>query len=277
VRLARVRAAVVGHVEWVRFATVERLPEPGTIVHARESWLEPAGGGAVAAVRLKELAGACDFFVAVGNDEAGRLALEGLERLGLVVHAATRDEPQRRVFTFLDDQGERTITLLGPKLHPHRSDPLSWDELAAVDTVYFTGGDADALRAARQARVLVATARELPTLREAAVELDALVHSGTDLAERYEPGQLDPEPKLVVTTMGKEGGKFVAGERSGAFAAASLPGPIADAYGAGDSFAAGLAFALGRGDRVEQALAFASECGAAAMTVRGAFGVKMVE
>lgn len=271
------RAAVVGHVEWVRFATVERVPDPGSIVHARESWHEPAGGGAVAAVRLLELAGACDFFVAVGNDEAGRLALEELRRLGLRVHAATRDEPQRCVFTFLDDQGERTIILLGPKLHPYRSDPLPWDELDSVDTVYFTGGDADALRAARQARVLVATARELPTLQEAAVELDALVHSGSDLAERYEPGQLDPEPRLVVTTMGKEGGQFVARERSGVFASAPLPGPLADAYGAGDSFAAGLAFALGRGDDVEEALAFASECGARAMTVRGAYGGNMAE
>jgi ribokinase len=277
VRLARVRAAVVGHVEWVRFATVERVPEPGSIVPARESWLEPAGGGAVAAVRLLELAGGCDFFVAVGNDEAGRLALEGLRRFGLDVHAATRDEPQRKVFTYLDDQGERTITLLGPKLHPYRSDPLPWDELGSVDTAYFTGGDADALRAARQARVLVATARELATLQEAAVELDALVHSGSDFAERYEPGHLEPEPKLVVTTMGREGGKFIAGERTGVFAAPPLPGPLADAYGAGDSFAAGLAFALGRGDGVEQALAFASQCGAKAMTVRGAYGGNMAE
>jgi ribokinase len=272
VRLARVRAAVVGHVEWVRFATVERMPEPGSIVQARESWIEPAGGGAVAAFRLRELAGGCDVFVAVGNDEAGRLALEGLQRLGLRVHAAIRDEPQRQAFTFLDDRGERTITLLSPKLHPRRSDELPWDELASVDTVYFTGGDAEALRAARQARVVVATARELSTLQEAAVELDALVHSGTDLAEHYVPGQIEPDPKLVVTTLGREGGRFVAGDRSGVFAAAPIPGPIADAYGAGDSFAAGLAFALGRGDGVEDALMFASQCGAAAMTVRGAYG-----
>ena len=266
------RAAVVGHVEWVRFASVERMPAPGEIVQSREHWLEPAGGGAVAAVRLKELAGACDFFTAVGNDEPGQLALAGLLELGVRVHHAVRDDSQRQAFTFLDDQGERTITLLGPKLHPFGSDPLPWSELADVDAVYFCAGDAEALRAARQARVVVATARELPTLREAGVELDALVHSGTDLAERYEPGQLDPTPKLVVTTMGREGGRFVAGERDGAYAAAALPGPLRDAYGAGDSFAAGLAFALARGDEVEQALAFAAACGAQAMTVRGAYG-----
>jgi ribokinase len=267
-----VRTAVVGHTEWVRFASVERVPTPGEIIQAREHWVAPAGGGAVAASRLQKLAGNCDFFVAVGNDEVGEQARAALEELGLRVHAVTRDEPQRRGFTYLDDEGERTITLLGPKLHPYGSDPLPWDDLEQIDAVYFTAGDAAALRAARRARVLVATARELPTLQEAHVELDALVHSGTDLAERYEPGQIDPPPKLVVTTMGREGGEFLAGEREGTYAAAELPGPLADAYGAGDSFAAGLTFALGRGDSVEEALTVAAGCGAEAMTIRGAFG-----
>jgi ribokinase len=266
-----VRAGVVGHVEWVRFAQVERVPEPGAIIHARESWFEPAGGGAVAAAQLRKLAGNCDFFVAVGSDELGARTPGALEQVGLRVHAATRDEPQRRAFTFLDDDGERTITVIGDKLHPQGSDPLPWHELAQIDAVYFTAGDAAALRAARQARVLVATARELPTLVEAAVQLDAVVHSATDPGEAFDRGEIDPEPALVVATQGRKGGTFVAGGRSGTYATAELPGPVADAYGAGDSFAAGLAFALARGDEAEEALAFAAKCGAAAMTGRGAY------
>jgi hypothetical protein len=31
------RVAVVGHVEWVQFARVERVPEPGEIVSAVET------------------------------------------------------------------------------------------------------------------------------------------------------------------------------------------------------------------------------------------------
>ena len=265
------RAGVVGHVEWVRFAEVERVPEPGAIIHARESWFEPAGGGAVAAAQLRKLAGNCDFFVAVGNDELGARTPSALEHLGLRVHAATRDEPQRQAFTFLDDHGERTITVIGDKLHPRGSDPLPWDELTQIDAVYFTAGNDAALRAARQARVLVATARELPTLVEAAVQLDALVHSATDPGEAFDRGRIDPEPALVVATEGRKGGTFLSGGRSGTYAAAELPGPVADAYGAGDSFAAGLAFALARGDEAEEALAFAAKCGAAAMTGRGAY------
>jgi ribokinase len=74
--------------------------------------------------------------------------------------------------------------------------------------------------------------------------------------------------------MGREGGSFVAGAgaEQGTYASAALPGPLVDAYGAGDSFAAGLTFALGNGDGPEDALAFAARCGAVAMTRRGAHG-----
>ncbi len=266
----------MGHVEWVRFATVDRVPERGTIIQTYESWVEPAGGGAVAAGQMVKLAGNCDFFTAVGNDKAGAHVREGLEGIGLAVHAAVHDEPQRRAFVFIDAGGERTITSIGKKLHPLGSDPLPWDALPAIDALYFTAGDVQALRAARQARVLVATARELPTLVEAGVQLDALVHSATDPGEEYEPGQINPEPKLVVATKGSEGGSFVAGDKSGAYAATELPGPVVDSYGAGDSFAAGLAFALARGDDLEEALALAAKCGAAAMTGRGAYEGQLV-
>lgn len=266
------RAAVVGHVEWVRFAHVERVPRPGEIVTANDTWEEPAGGGADAAGELVRLGAEVDFFVAVGNDVLGRHAREALETLGCRVHAATREAPQRRAFTYLDGEGERTITLMGSKLHPHGSDPLPWEQLAEIDAVYFSAGDAAALREARRARVVVATARELPTLIEAQVELDALVRSGRDPSEDYEPGLLDPEPRLIVTTMGRVGGSYVAEGLEKNFAAAELPGPLVDAYGAGDSFAAGLTFALGRGDRPDEALDFAAKCGAVAMTRRGAHG-----
>ena len=71
----------------------------------------------------------------------------------------------------------------------------------------------------------------------AAVELDALVRSGEDDAEVYRPGDLDPEPKLVVTTSGALGGWMQPG---GPYVAAPPPREVVDAFGAGDSFMAGL-------------------------------------
>ena len=198
------RVAVVGHVEWIEFARVERVPVTGEIVHAQEAWEEPGGGGAVAAVQLAKLAGGGTFFTALGDDELGHRAHDQLVGLGLRLEVAFRQEPQRRAFVYVDGAGERTITVIGERLGPRREDQLPWDELAATDAVYFTAGDAGAVRAARAAKVLVSTARGLEALVEAAVQLDALVASGKDTGERYEEGQLQPPPRLVVRTAGAE-------------------------------------------------------------------------
>src|SRR5215210_4140736 len=224
------RVAVVGHVEWVDFVRVERLPAAGEIVHASEAWAEPAGGGAVSAVVLSALADGCLFLTALGDDDVGRRSRDELRRLGVRIEVALRPEPQRRAVTFVDSGGERTITLLSHKLVPRRTDDLPWDELGRADAVYFTGGDADALRAAREARVLVATARELPTLAEAGVELDALVRSAGDPGEAYAAGALDPPPRLVVATEGAAGGVFVAGGSERRYASAPVPAQIRDTY-----------------------------------------------
>jgi ribokinase len=268
-----VRVAVVGHVEWVEFVRVERVPQPGEIVHALETWEEPAGGGAVAAAQLVGLAGSCLLFTALGADDLGRRSRAELTKLGIDVRAIPEPEPTRRAFTFIDETGERTITVLGQKLRPAGGDSrLPWRELAGLDAVYFVSGDAEALHHARLARVLVATARELPTLREAGVQLDALVGSGEDEGELYRPGELEPPPHVVVTTAGPLGGWVQPG---GPFRPAPLPGTVVDAYGCGDSFAAGLTFALARGDSVEDAVALAARCGAAVMTGRGPYSAQL--
>jgi ribokinase len=264
-----VRATVIGHVEWIDFLRVESVPTPGEIVHASDAWAEAAGGGAVAAVQLANLGCETLFFTALGDDELGRRSQAELESRGVDLHVAWMREPQRRGVTYVDDAGERTITVIGDKLRPHGDDnSIPWEELHRSDCVYFTGGDVRALAKARHAKVLVATARELLTLRRASVQLDALVGSATDAGERYEPGDLDPPPKLVVATSGRLGGWARPG---GPFGAAAPPGPIIDAYGAGDCFAAGLAYALARGDEARDALAFAALCGAMVVTGRGPY------
>src|SRR5919197_5033287 len=189
---------VVGHVEWVEFARVEEVPRPGEIVHALGTWDTAAGGGAVAAVQLVKLAGSAVLFTSFGDDELGRRSRAQLTEQGVKVRAMVDPSPQRRAFCFVDANGERTITVLGEKLRPSGGDTrLPWHELAGADGVFFVSGDADALREARNARVLVATSRELPTLRAAGVRLDALVGSGEDEGEVYHPGDLEPPPKVV--------------------------------------------------------------------------------
>ena len=261
------RVAVVGHVEWIRFARVERMPAGGEIAHSFDDWEQVGGGGGVAAIQLARLADECALFTALGDDELGRRSREALEEEGVRVHARVARKPQRWAFTHVDDGGERTITTVGDKLRPRgHDDSLPWHELARADGVFFVAGDVDALRCARRARVLTATARELEVLRRGAVALEALIGSGEDEAERYRPGDLEPAPTLVVTTAGGLGGWAQPG---GPFSASPPPGPVVDSYGAGDSFAAGLTFALAVGMPPPEAIGFAARCGAAALTGRG--------
>jgi ribokinase len=267
--------AVVGHVEWGEFAEVPQVPHPGEIVHASRTFEEPAGGGAVAAVQLRKLAGEATLFTAFGDDETGHHSGARLLEHGVHVEARFRAETQRRAFIHLT-VGERTITVLGPRLGPSGADDLQWDLLDDTDAVYVTAGDVEAVREARRARILVATPRGLDTLADAHVQVDALVMSGRDPGERYSAGDLDPVPRVVVRTLGAAGGEWETadGER-GRWGPAPLPGPVRDAYGCGDSFAAGLTYGLGAGWSVDRAVELAARCGAACLTGRGPYEAQL--
>ena len=255
------RCAVVGHVEWVEFACVPRVPSSGEIVHAERVWAEPAGGGAVVARQLALLAGRCELFTALGEDEIGRDSATRLAALGIDVHV-TWGGATRRAWTHVDGAGERTITVLGDKLLARGRLPLE-----GYDLVFFVSGDDDALRSARSARFLAATVRELPTLRRADVELDLLVSSANDPGEQYD-GSL--RARHVARTDGEHGGTL-----DGARYDAAPAPPIVDTYGAGDSFAAALAFGLARGDDPPSAAGLAARAGAAVIGGAGPYEAQL--
>jgi ribokinase len=244
-----VRCAVVGHVEWVEFARVPRMPSAGEIVHADRVWQEPAGGGAVVARQLALLAGRCELFTALGDDALGRESAERLASLGVDVHVKWGGAT-RRAWTHVDGAGERTITVLGDKLLAAGPLPLE-----GYDLVFFVAGEPDALRSARRARFLAATVRELPTLQSADVDLDLLVASANDPGERYD-GSL--RVRHLAQTDGANGGTI-----DGSPYAAWGADRVVDTYGAGDSFAAALAFGLARGDEPGVAASLAARAGAA--------------
>jgi ribokinase len=259
---------VVGHVEWVDFAVVDRFPRAGEIAVAREFFSAAAGGGAVAAVQMARLAGAAAFVCAVGDDHFAQRSADELAGRGVTLHAAPRDVPQRRAFTHLDTHGERTITVLGERIVPHGDDDLPWAEVAALDGVYLTGGDAGAVSRAREAKVLVATPRAFPV----DVELDVLVASATDEGERVDPGAMRHPPRVVAWTHGSEGGRWERADgASGTWDAVAPPGEPVDAYGCGDSFAGALAWALGDGRSLDDALHVAAMAGAWCLCGRGPY------
>jgi ribokinase len=134
------------------------------------------------------------------------------------------------------------------------------------------------VKEARRAATLVATTRGLGTLAEAGVELDALVASAKDPGERYEFGDVEPAPRVVVRTAGASGGEYETRDgESGHWDATPLPGPVSDLYGCGDSFAAGLTYGLGAGMPIAQALDLGARCGAACATGRGPYAGQLRE
>src|SRR5437763_6245908 len=153
------RAAVVGHIEWVDFVPVTRLPRPGEVIHSSGAFTRAAGGGGVVASVLAELGAEVDFYAALGDDSHGRAAADQLARRGVRMHVAWRPVATRLAVTLLQDPGERTIVTIGERLDPLGSDDLDWERLRAADGVYVTAGDADALNRARTAAVVVASPR----------------------------------------------------------------------------------------------------------------------
>jgi ribokinase len=286
------RLAVVGHVEWVDFIPVPRMPREGEVLHADgPAFTRAAGGGGVAAVVLAELGSAVDFFCALGEDAHGHAAAAQLGGRGVTVHPAWRvREPTRRAVTLLEDGGERTIVTVGERLEPRGADDLPWEVLASgaggggarvegVEGVYFTAGDVGALERARRAPTVVASPRGRSAL-ERGPEIDALVYSGGDPDEVDWARRLGGKARVLVETRGAAGGVWRSGASSpggvssgaseGSWKAVPPDRPVRDSYGCGDSFAAAFTFALAAGATVEEACELGARIGVRCLTRVGA-------
>jgi ribokinase len=243
---------------------VARPPGAGEIVEPSAVWEDVGGGAAVPAVELARLGADAHLLTALGDDEAATRARARLEGLGVRVHAQARAQPQPRALTHLDDAGERAITVLQPWLSP-----AGRLDLAGFDGAYFVSGDRAALRSARTARVLVAATRGGGALRGSGVALDVAVGSGRDPAEALDAAALDPPPGALVRTAGAAGGRWERSGETGTWAAQAPPGPVRDAYGCGDCFAAALTLGLAERRVWDDAVVFAAARGAAALTRAG--------
>jgi ribokinase len=262
------RVAVVGHVEWVEFMELERMPREGEVLGARAAFARAAGGGAVVAAVLAELGAEVEFFTALGDDTHGRAAAEQLRERGVDVHVAWRpDQPTRRAVTLLGE-GERTIVTVGERLEPSGSDGLEWERLAGADGAYFTAGDVGALERARAARNLVASPRGRSAI-ERGPGIDALVYSARDADERDWARRLNGTARLLVETRGPEGGVWT-GESSGRWQPVTVDAPVRDAYGCGDAFAAGFTLGLASGASATDAAEIGARASARCLTRAGA-------
>ena len=222
------------------------------------------------AVALARLGAEVDFFCALGDDRLGHDADERLRRLGVRTHVAWREEPTRRAVTLLDGDGERTIITLGERLQPLGSDELDWARLRDAGGVYFTAGDDGALRArppgAGRGRLAAG-----PDARSSGRRRRSTRSSTARATRGRASGRAASRPGCGCCSppRARPAGAGGASPRAAGIAVAP-PGEPRDAYGCGDSFAAGVAFGLAEGASVAEAAAFGARCGARCLTEAGA-------
>ena len=269
---ANPRIGVVGHVEWVLFGYAEAVPQAGEIVHLRDPFEEPAGGGAVVAIALARAGADVIFYTALAKDTEGAATRMRMADEKVDLRVGPRGGRQARAMTILDDSGDRTIIVSQPNAYPRADDPLRWEDLESCAAVYATCGEPSAIVEARRSPILVCSARQLDALIESGVKADVVIGSLSDRGEQIDFRILGTHTKTIVLTDGERGGRWMSTDDSGLWARQELPGEKGDTYGAGDTFAAGLTYALGRGLGMHDAVEVAARWGAAAVCHRGPYG-----
>jgi ribokinase len=264
-----VRACVVGSTNVDLVHDVPVLPRPGETVLS-PSWRREGGGkGANQAVGLSRLGAQVRFVSAVGDDEPGRWSLDLLRGAGLdVADVRVTPAPTGQALVLVDPHGENCIVVSpGANLFVTAPEHLDADVLLLSLEVPL-GVVEHAAVVARRSDVPVvlnaAPAQPLPaTLLDA---VDVLVVNETEWTALGEPAL-----PAVVVTRGARGCVVLEGGR-----AAELPAvPVADVVdttGAGDCFAAALAWGLGSGLELGDAARFAARAAALSVTAPGARG-----
>ncbi len=252
--------AVIGHIEWITFLKVDQLPKPGLISHSKYFLECPAGGGTVIAKRLRELTNSeVHFFTALGDDFYGNQSFNILERMGIKLHVAWRDEPTRRGFSIIDSVGERSITIIGDRIAPKNKDNLDWSTLNDMDGIFITAADKEIFKKSRVAKILCTTPRVgLDIINESGIFLDGLIGSNLDPGEVFSLNELRLKPRFVIKTEGKNGGIVFPGGR---YKAIGNKKKEVDSYGCGDSFAAGILYGLTSNWDIEESLNIAKIMG----------------
>ena len=270
--IPKLKMAVIGHIEWMRFLLVDEIPKSGAISHAKNYLEAVAGGGALTALEIQRLTNEpVHFFTSLGKDKTGEKCFHQLEKLGLILNIAWRDKPTREGISFVDHKGERAITVIGERLQPESKDDLPWEEMYKFDGVFITAADSKVINLSRRAKVLAATPRVgINAINDANVKLDLLISSRLDPGENYKTKEINPMPRIRIKTSGGSGGEAWPG---GKYKAVKLDSKVIDTYGCGDKFAAGVTTGMAANWNIQKALSLGAHCGANCATYFGPYKI----
>lgn len=269
-----VRACVVGSTNVDLVLSVPALPRPGETILAAGSRREAGGKGANQAVALARLGADVLFVSAVGDDEAGRwsreqLAVEGID----LAHVRVCPLPTGLAVVAVDGSGENLIVV-----SPGANDAVgAAPSYSGVDVVLLCleiplGTVLATATAAHAAGVPVvlnaAPARDLPAALLAHVTV--LVLNEHELGNQEAADLLGAGPSAVVVTRGAAG--CLVTDDSGARTVPANRVEVVDTTGAGDCFAATLAFGVGSGWSVDRSVQLAVTAAGLSIGTHGARG-----
>ena len=244
------------------FVGLEALPGPGEERFAGDMLRSP-GGGAITAVGARRLGLTAALVAPLGDDLAGRFVRRELDAEGVILGEPRGTRTPTTVV--MPVAGERSMVTVDPGVRARAADlePLSPRAVAAtleqIDIVpedvcaFVTCGDDDArafagrlpkVAAARRPRALIVNRREAGVLTGAATPGEAAAR----LAEIAD---------IAAVTLGPDGAVAVVDGRE-VTVEGSDAAPIIDTTGAGDLFAAALAWGDLIGAEPEVALAWAN-------------------
>ncbi|GGV73352.1 MULTISPECIES: ribokinase [Streptomyces] len=268
---------------------VERRPAAGETVLGSDLAVHPGGKGANQAVAAARLGARTALLARVGDDAHGRLLLDSQRTAGVdTTGVLTGGAPTGVALITVDPSGDNSIVVspgANARLTPEdvraaaglltRARVVSAQLEVPLETV---------VEAVRQlapgSRFVLNPSPPRPLPQELLDACDPLIVNEHEARVILGAGQAGstPEdwarallargPRSVVVTLGAEGALVASAE--GLTRVPSVAVDAVDTTGAGDAFAAALAWRLGTGVPLAEAAAYAARVGAAAVTKPGA-------
>jgi ribokinase len=258
-----IRAVVVGSTNVDLVLPVPALPRPGETVLGTGVRRLAGGKGGNQAVALARLGAQVRFVSAVGTDDDGTWSLAQLVAEGVDVRGVARvDAPTGLAVVAVEPGGENSI-IVAPGANAHVTVPADLDaDVVLLSLEVPLGTVVSAASAARGPVVLnAAPAQQLPDGLLDDVDVLVVNEPEWEALGRRAPG-------AVVVTLGARGCLVVEGTHQVALAA--VPVEVVDTTGAGDCFAAALAYGVAHGWALPDAAAFAGRAAALSVRVEGA-------
>jgi ribokinase len=256
-----VRACVVGSTNVDLVLRLPSLPRPGETVLGDDLERLHGGKGANQAVALARLGAEVRFVSAVGSDGQASVADLAAERVD-VSQVRTVDGPTGVAVVMVEASGENSI-VVAPGANRHVIAPADPDAdvlLLSLEVPLETVAEA-ARRSS--APVVLNAAPAQPLTPELLADVDVLVVNETEWEALGRPRDGD-----VVVTLGAHGCRVLSGGRSTDVPA--VPVEVVDTTGAGDCFAAALAYGIASGWDLVTSATFAVRAAALSVTAAGA-------